>query len=80
MFNYEVAAKVTQLLDNQNCQHIFMLVKHLHLCLSLEYQRVDRPCDLLIHLRAISNDRVVCITSFLYQSPTVAWMDNRRYF
>jgi hypothetical protein len=57
MFNYEVAANVRQVLDNQNCQQIFILVKHLHLCLSLEHQRVDRPCDLLIYLRAVSNDR-----------------------
>lgn len=58
MFNYEVAANVRQVLDNQNCQQIFILVKHLHLCLCLDHQRVDRPCDLLIHLRAVSNDRV----------------------
>jgi hypothetical protein len=58
MFNYDVTANVRQVLDNHNCQQIFILVKKLHLCLSLEHQRVDRPCDLLIHLRAVSNDRV----------------------
>jgi hypothetical protein len=58
MYNYEVAANVRQVLDNQNCQQIFILVKHLRLCLCLEHQRVDRPCDLLIQLRAVSNDRV----------------------
>jgi len=31
MFNYEVAAYVRQVLDNQNCQQIFILVKHLQL-------------------------------------------------
>ena len=58
MFNYEVAANARQALDNQNCQQIFLHVKHVHLCLSLEHQRVEKPCDLLIHLRAVSNDRV----------------------
>ena len=58
MLNYEVAASVRQVLDNHNFQQTFILVKDLHLCQNLEHQRGDRPCDLLIHLCAVSNDRV----------------------
>ena len=52
MSNYEVAANVRQVLENQ----IFILVQHLHFCLGSEHRRLSRPCDLLILLRAVSND------------------------
>jgi hypothetical protein len=58
MFIYEGATNVRQVLDNQNCQQIFITVKFLDLFLGLEHQRLARPCDLLIPSRAVSNERV----------------------